>query len=110
MGGNYHRRARTGNSHDFNNDVWPRRRVRRLGAPHPLTTLDPKTHRWIHGVRAAGIHSREYAALPSWRSQAGRQTGRAPPSTRPGASAPARSDKELTGVLGEARIRNIARV
>src|SRR6266566_1308916 len=71
MGGNYYRRARTGHSHDFNDDVRPRRRARRFGPPHPPVTRDPKTIWWIHGVRAAGIHPREHAPLPSWWSKTG---------------------------------------
>jgi len=80
MGGNYHclrtNWASPSTSHD---DVRPRRRARRLGAPHPPVARHPKKRtggftEFVH----AGIHSREHAALPSWWSKAGSQTGRAP--------------------------------
>ncbi len=56
LGGDHHRGARTGHSHHFHDDVWPRRRARRLGAAHAASSRDSKTHWWIYGVRSIGIH------------------------------------------------------
>src|SRR5258708_21416220 len=110
MGANSHRRARSGHSNDFNNDVRARRRTCGLGAPHAPVARDPKAHRWIHGIRAAGIHPREYAALPPWWSAAGGEAGGAPESACPCAHADTRGDEELASLLGKAWLRNVARM
>src|SRR5260370_38756856 len=110
MGGNHHRRARTGHSNDFNNDVRARRRTCGLGAPHAPVARDPKAHRWIHGIRAARIHPREYAALPPWWSAPGGEAGRALASACPRARTASRVDQEFTSVLGKPWLRKIDRM
>src|SRR6266481_871069 len=97
-------------AHELHHDVWARRRTGGLGTPHPPVALYTETYRRVYGICSARIHPREYTALSSWRSQAGSQTRRAPPRARPRAHPSARRDQKLASLLGQAGIRDLARV